>query len=59
VRLGEAVSSEGLLEERGILFIEQAKDAPEPRLDNPCLRLVNSRKMGAAALHQYQKMEAE
>jgi len=56
-RLGEMITSSGLLEDRGMLFLEQAKGVPMPALESPHLFLVSSRKMGAATLLQFQKRE--
>ncbi len=45
-----------LLAKGGVLFVEQAKGSVEPSLPN--LQSVNSRQMGAAVLHQFQKEES-
>lgn len=57
-QLGKIVMTTTLLDENGMLFIEQGKDSPKPDLEGNNLKLISSRNMGAATLHQYQKQEA-
>ncbi len=54
-KLATILTETKLFDENGMLFLEQGKDAPKPMLEGPKLKLVSSRRMGAATLLQYQK----